>query len=217
MNDDQTIEYYQKRAGEYEKIYFRDNPARQSELAEMYALSRRVLADRQVLDLACGTGFWTRIVSEQARSVTAIDINPAMLTEAGKKRYHVPIHFVRADYFYPPFLSARFDALLASFVVSHIRRQEINRLRDVVRQTVRPGSPAFLCDNNLICEIIPELIWDEEHINSYKTRRLENGEEYVILKNYFDRRELESLFQSWGRIEQIMFKDYYWAVVLTVR
>ncbi len=177
MNDDQTIEYYQKRAGEYEKIYFRDNPARQSELAEMYALSGRVLADRQVLDLACGTGFWTRIVSEQARSVTAIDINTAMLAEAGKKRYHVPVHFIRADYFYPPFASARFDALLASFVISHIRRQEMDRWRDIVRQMVQPGSPAFLCDNNLVCEMMPELIWDEEHVNSYKTRRLENGEE----------------------------------------
>ena len=32
MNKDQTREYYEKRANEYDKIYHRDDPPRQAEL-----------------------------------------------------------------------------------------------------------------------------------------------------------------------------------------
>jgi hypothetical protein len=51
-------------------------------------------------------------------------------------------------------------------------------------------------------------------VNSYKKRTLENGREYRILKNYFERKELEKMFNSWGRIENFTFGTYYWSIAL---
>ncbi len=216
MKADQTIEYYQKRAPEYDKIYFRDNPDRQAELAAMYTASRQALRDRRVLDAACGTGYWTKIISEQAKSIVGVDINSGTLSEARRKHYSCPIYLTQGDFFHLPFRERRFTGLLATYVVSHVRREEIGALRGEMRRLVAAGSPVYLCDNNAVCEQISDLIWDEGHVNSYRRRRLENGEEFVILKNYFKEAELADMFESWGTIEKITFDTYYWSVTLTL-
>ena len=51
--------YYNRRAAEYEQIYRRDDPARQAELSSLTLAMQQTLAGRRVLELACGTGFWT--------------------------------------------------------------------------------------------------------------------------------------------------------------
>ncbi len=216
MESDETVEYYDKRAAEYDKIYLRNNVVRQGEIAQLYTLSCRTLAGKNVLDLACGTGFWTKVISGRAASIAGIDINEATLIQARKKKYRCPIRFVRSDFFDLPFAPLSFDGLLASFVLSHVRRQEIAGLFDRIKKVLKPGSPAFFCDNNLLCEIIPELIWEEDHVNSYKKRWLEDGREFMILKNYFTRDELKNLFSQLGRIDNIHFGEYYWAVVVTL-
>ncbi|MEE9443699.1 MAG: class I SAM-dependent methyltransferase [candidate division Zixibacteria bacterium] len=213
---DQTIEYYQKRAAEYDKIYYRDNPMRQAELKDLYGLSQGVLSKLSVLDIACGTGFWTRIISEQAREITGIDINQATLDEAGKKEYNCPVEFIPGDWRKIPEIDKQFDGLLMTYVLSHVKRQDSDTLRETIKNIIPAGSPAFICDNNLICEMEKELIWDKEKINSYKLRKLENGKKYMILKNYFDNEELLRIFEQWGKVRRFIFKDYYWAVVLTL-
>lgn len=217
MNHDETIEYYQKRAGEYDKVYSRDNPGRQEELADLYALSRDTLEGRNVLDLGCGTGYWTKIISEQARTIIGVDINSTTLAEAEKKKYRCPVQFIRADAFDLPFANNNFDGLLICYILSHIKRQDMDILARSVKRVIQPGSPAFLCDNNLICELEPDLIWDKEHINSYKKRRLENGREYEILKNYFEKEELIEIIRHWGKVEKLTYNRYYWSVLLTLQ
>ncbi|MFH1699035.1 MAG: class I SAM-dependent methyltransferase [Candidatus Zixiibacteriota bacterium] len=212
----QTIEYYQKRAAEYDKIYYRDNPERQAELKDLYLLSQNALAGRSVLDVACGTGFWTRIISEQARKITGIDINQTTLDKAGTKEFGCPVEFITGDWRKMPETNKQFDGLLMTYVLSHVKRQDNDALREAIKSIIPPGSPAFLCDNNLLCEMERELIWDEDGINSYKLRKLENGEEFTILKNYFDKEELLLVFERWGKVNKFIFKDYYWAAVLNL-
>ena len=216
MKNDETIEYYRKRAEEYDNIYYKDDPVRQGELAELYNMSRKVLAGRTVLDIACGTGFWTREVSETAQSIIGLDINEATLAVARHKTYACPTEFLCRNIFAPGEFEPKPDGLLATFLISHVKRQEIETLRDRIKSTIVSGSPAFLCDNNLICEMIPDLIPDEDSVNTYKKRKLENGKEYTILKNYFEPEELKAIFSSWGKITAFYFEKYYWAIALEI-
>lgn len=50
--------YYARRAGEYEQIY--QKPERQPDIAATMNLLRQLLAERDVLEVACGTGFGQR-------------------------------------------------------------------------------------------------------------------------------------------------------------
>ncbi|MCK5125963.1 MAG: class I SAM-dependent methyltransferase [candidate division Zixibacteria bacterium] len=216
MQNDQTIEYYKKRAMEYDKIYFRDDPVRQGELTYLYNLSKRILNDRNVLDIACGTGFWTRILSETASSIIGVDINEATLEVARNKKYDCPTDYRTGDVLSLNNLPENLDGLLATFVISHVKREDLASLREKIKKTLKPGCPAFFCDNNLICELKPELIPDPKSVNTYKVRELENGDEYTILKNYFEPDELREIFSSWGKINDFYFEKYYWAVSLSL-
>ena len=53
-----SLDYYRRRAGEYEAIYAK--PERQADLARLRSSIPARLAGRRVLEVACGTGYWTR-------------------------------------------------------------------------------------------------------------------------------------------------------------
>jgi len=76
MPKNEGNEYYRARAPEYEQIYYRDDAQRRSELEAEAATLRKVTEGKNVLELACGTGYWTKIMSEVAISITAVDLAP---------------------------------------------------------------------------------------------------------------------------------------------
>ena len=83
--DAQLVGYYAKRANEYERIY--QKPERQSDLAALNRLLTEIISGHEVLEIACGTGYWTQVISRAATSVTATDINEEVLQIARTKNY----------------------------------------------------------------------------------------------------------------------------------
>ena len=65
--------YYASRAAEYERIF--DKPERQSDLARLRKDIPALFKGERVLEIACGTGYWTPLIAEQAESVLATDYN----------------------------------------------------------------------------------------------------------------------------------------------
>src|SRR3954463_16491214 len=84
-SDNELSAYYAARAGEYERIY--DKAERQADLARLRDLIPRYFADRNVIEIACGTGYWTQFIAPLARSVTAIDVNAETLAIARLKSF----------------------------------------------------------------------------------------------------------------------------------
>ena len=77
--------YYAKRAAEYERIYAK--PERQADLAALRSRIPALLARRSVLEVACGTGYWTEVIAPHVRSITAIDYVEETLAIARSKKY----------------------------------------------------------------------------------------------------------------------------------
>src|SRR5690348_4847252 len=78
------VTYYSKRAAEYESIY--SKPERQADLRQLQELLRTDLAARDVLEIACGTGYWTERIALVADSITALDISDSVLEVARSKK-----------------------------------------------------------------------------------------------------------------------------------
>src|SRR6185369_1018936 len=86
-------EYYDRRAPEYESIYGRDDAVRREEQSALAAVIREAARDRDVLDVACGTGYWTKEAAATARSAVGVDASPAMLEEARAKQLGRSVRF----------------------------------------------------------------------------------------------------------------------------
>src|SRR3989344_4736925 len=83
------ISYYRDRAQEYDRKAYdpHEQPARQADIRKSTQILQKVFAGKSVLEIATGPGFWTKIIAETARSVTATDINQAVIDMARKKQY----------------------------------------------------------------------------------------------------------------------------------
>ena len=55
MKQPDLVDYYSRRAREYERIYHK--PERQDDLGALRRLVAERLVDRDVLEIACGTGY----------------------------------------------------------------------------------------------------------------------------------------------------------------
>ena len=218
MPDKETQEYYRKRAETYEEIYYRDQPDRRKEIDDEVVRLRELVMGESVLELACGTGYWTKIMSETSRNVTASDVSDEMLAIAKQKPQVAPVTFVQADMFSHPWPKGEFDVVAVGFWFSHQPRQEYERFFDLVSRPLQKGGAIWLIDNNPPAEgPTHEHLRTDEFGNNYKRRHLKDGRPYVILKNYFSEQELRDLFSPRFVIRRLTYGVYYWLVELGVQ
>lgn len=212
---DSLIHYYRLRAPEYEQIYYRDFPAKRKELDDEATRLERLVEGKAVLDLACGTGYWTEVISRGANFIIASDISAEMIAEARKKEYGRLPQFVRADLYRLPFAAGAFDVVTLGFWFSHEPKQDYDRFFELIKPLVKEGGLFWMIDNNPPAEG-PKLqsVGQDEFGNNYKQRFLDSGEEFAILKNYFSADQLRKILSPHFEIESLIYNECYWSVVL---
>src|SRR5215467_1455847 len=78
----EQVAYYRRRAAEYDVTSYEDLPRASRRIA---ALVGELQPGGDLLEIACGTGIWTRHLVTYARSVTAIDAAPEMIALARQR------------------------------------------------------------------------------------------------------------------------------------
>ncbi len=208
--------YYARRAGEYEKIFAK--PERQADLAGLRTLLPGLFAGRDVLEVACGTGYWTPLISGSARSILATDINEEILEIARHKSY--PKHNVEfkiADAYTLANVTGRFSAGFAGFWWSHIPKQRLFHFLDCFHSKLCPGGLVVFLDNNYVEGSSTAIARRDIDGNTFQKRKLENGAEFEVLKNFPAETELRaSVTASADGLEVTQFK-YYWCLRYTLQ
>ncbi|MBI3051393.1 class I SAM-dependent methyltransferase [Candidatus Woesearchaeota archaeon] len=202
-------EYYRKRAQEYESVYYRDDPERQLEQRQLAEEMKQAVKGLKVLEVACGTGYWTQKASETARSILATDAVEEVVAIAKAKDYSCPVEFEKADAYSLPYKG--YDAAIANFWISHVPKERLDNFLKGLHATLKPKGTLFMADNNFIEGIGGELLTKEGDRNTYKKRKLKDGTETEVLKNYFTKKELQQLF---GEDAEIVYGRCFWAVTL---
>ncbi len=212
MSDD-MVKYYKDRAKEYEEIYEWRDPKRQEEQDLMQSELKKAFKGRRMLDIGCGTGYWTQRLSSTAERIVGIDINEAVLEIARSKEYGCPTEFMVMDAYNMEF-DERFTGVLASFMLSHVLKEDIPSWLDHVHEFLEPGARVFFADNTYIEGVGGVLQTKPDDPNTYKLRTLNDGSQHLIVKNYFTTEELVKLFSkhSKGVNEKNVFigKCFWW-------
>jgi ubiquinone/menaquinone biosynthesis C-methylase UbiE len=213
--DTELINYYSRRGSELEKVY--DKPERQEDLARLRALLWGSLRGETVLELACGTGYWTNQIAPVAKSVTALDASAEMLEIARDNlRAFTNLEIVQGDVFALPTFSKQFTSCCALFLLSHVRRNEIAALIDHIHSALKPGTLMLFADNSFVPESNTPIVETTNDGDSYQERLLPDGSRFRVLKNFYTQDDLASIFQSRTRDLKIIQLRYYWAVTYRV-
>jgi demethylmenaquinone methyltransferase/2-methoxy-6-polyprenyl-1,4-benzoquinol methylase len=201
--------YYAARAGEYERIY--DKPERQADLARLRQLLPDYFAGRTVLEIACGTGYWTQVIAPVARKVTATDINPETLEIARSK--HFPPDRVRFDVAdvndLPPEYHG-FTGAFAGFWWSHVPRVGRRAFVETLHRALSPGAVVVILDNRFVEGSSTPISRVDADGNSYQCRPLADGSEHIVLKNFPTEAELLGEISHCGTAVEYTALDYFW-------
>jgi ubiquinone/menaquinone biosynthesis C-methylase UbiE len=215
-NDKSIVDYYRARAAEYEQIYYREVPERRQEIAEHFDRVQQLATGKFVLELACGTGYWTQAAARSAREVVASDIADEMIKEARAKEFENRVQFVKSDLYQLPFQKSSFDLIIIGFWFSHEPKQNYQRFFEIILEPLKPKGLIWLIDNNPPAEgPRSDSTATDKFGNNFKRRELSNGEEFSIIKNYFTEKELTEIFSKAFEINELIHRRYYWTALLS--
>lgn len=188
--------YYAERAPEYDDWWFRrgrydlgdDGNARwAAEAAEVEAALDELRPFGDVVELAAGTGLWTRHLAQGATRVVALDANTETLA-INRARTDGPVEYRVADLFaWEP--DERFDLCFFGFWLSHVPEARFDDFWARVGRALRPGGRVFLVDS---AAGDPAHLWQSEDAGEHEVRRLGDGREFQIVKRRFTPEALAS-------------------------
>jgi SAM-dependent methyltransferase len=213
-NRDVLYHYYSARAPIYDLAYA-GTP--QPWVQSMIAALQTTLAERHVLEIACGTGHWTTYAAQVARSLTAIDSAPSMLALAREKLHaHPNVTIVAGDAYHLDQIAGEFTGGLAMQWFSHIPKAQLSTFLMHWHRRLGSGAGIFLGDNQRRADERDPLISIAGDPNTYEIRSLPDESQYTIVKNYYTAEELRMLLMPFAKELQITIGERWWWLSYTV-
>ena len=83
-------------------------------------LTQHIKQNEKVLELGCGTGYFTREIVKTNAAVTAIDISPDLLAIAQKEVSATNVTFCEENAYLMTFADESFDSVIGSSVLHHL-------------------------------------------------------------------------------------------------
>lgn len=166
--------------------------------------------DKDVLEVACGTGYWTRHVAPISRQTIATDFSDEMLAAARSQR--VPrAKFVTDNAYALSNVNKRsFDLGYAMHWVSHIPMARWEEFFAAFHARLRPGATVVLADDIRRMDDTDPYYSKLADRDTYEVRRLPDGTTYEIVKTYFSPESLRQLIQPYAANLEINYERPRW-------
>jgi SAM-dependent methyltransferase len=218
----EQLDYYRARAGEYDSWWLRQgrfdrgpeaNAAWFSEADALEDVLERFAPRGEVLELACGTGLWTRHLVRSADRVTAVDgsaevlainrarvgngqIRESQICEAGI--VEAPVRQIQADLFEWAPQPAAYDVCFFSFWLSHVPEDRFDSFWERVARALKPDGRVLFFDSAHTERSTAADHQLPEASEQTMTRRLDDGREFQIVKRFYDPAALERRLAALG-------------------
>ena len=216
----EQVAYYRARAGEYDEWWFRtgrydhgtelnaawtaDVNAVETALADYLAVAR----PSRALELACGTGLFTRHLAPRVGHLSALDASPEVLAINRGRVAAGNVDYAIEDLFaWQP--SGRCDFVFMSFWLSHVPDDRFDEFWTKVRGALTDGGSAYVIDSG----------WDvtssaKNHVrpdreNGVAARKLNDGSEFRIVKIFHEPDELARRLAALGLVSHIVHTPRY--------
>jgi demethylmenaquinone methyltransferase/2-methoxy-6-polyprenyl-1,4-benzoquinol methylase len=201
------LDYYRARAGEYDRWWNREGrfdrgPEANGQWFAEAAQLEQALADLdprgEVLELACGTGLWTRHLAGYADRVTAVDGSAEVIAINRARVDAANVRYLEADLFDWTPEPAAYDVCAFTFWLSHVPAERLDSFWAMVAGALKPGGRAIFIDSARTerSTAADHRLPEAEH--ETMTRRLDDGREFQIIKRFWLPTELEAALDERG-------------------
>jgi ubiquinone/menaquinone biosynthesis C-methylase UbiE len=214
MNNQQVAKYYALLGEAVEDKYL--EPDMDEDIDDMSIHLGNVLAGHRVLELGCGTGFWTEVAAESAQSVLAVDIN-ANLVDIARER-GMPegkVSFRVADALDLPEDIGSFSAVLVSFLWSHLNKKEQEQLLASLKKRLGKDVLLVILDDSFVEGFSETIARTDAEGTTYEILTAPEGERFEVPKSYQSDSALRKRLGNVGKEIKIERVEFFW--ILTCR
>lgn len=176
-----TVAFYDAIADTYDAEVLNYPDVTESYVSSITAL---IPEGKRCLELACGTGNWTRFLAERFEDVVAVDSSPAMLRIARAKNNARRINFVQNDLLNLPPLGS-FAFIFGAFWITHVPRSRFENFWCWMRGCLTICGTIVLID-----------AWRRGPGGGGQKRCDPNGRTFSIVKEDWKERDLLSAVRS---------------------
>jgi ubiquinone/menaquinone biosynthesis C-methylase UbiE len=142
-----------------------------------YAFAREYIEGKDVLDIACGEGYGSHMMSTIAANVVGVDISPEVIAHA-RNRYGDKVTFSVGSCTDIPLSNASFDVVVSFETLEHLAGHE--QMLKEVKRVLRPGGVLILSSpDKLNYTILPKTQ------NPFHVRELSKEEFRSLVEKYF--------------------------------
>lgn len=137
-----------------------------------YEFAKRTLSGcGPVLDLGCGEGYGTALLSEAVGEIVGLDVDEAAIAHATAQYASVNCRFQRYDGARLPFEDAAFDAVVSFQVIEHVAGDRT--YVSAVSRVLKPGGRLILTTPNAANRLKPGgKPWNRFHVREYRAAEL---------------------------------------------
>jgi demethylmenaquinone methyltransferase/2-methoxy-6-polyprenyl-1,4-benzoquinol methylase len=220
MTDDiiqQQITYYSARAEEYDEWFYRTGRYDRGEEINQRWFNEAIVvrtalyqigAVENILELACGTGIWTQELLNIGKQITALDASQQVIEINRRKLGATNIEYRVVDLFSWQ-ADAEYDLVFFSFWLSHVPPTLVDSFLAKVYKSVRVGGQVFIIDSRFEPTSTAKNHILENDGDIYITRKLNNEQEFKIVKIFYQPEELRDKLTQVGFHAEVKVTDNY--------
>ena len=193
--------YYDKRVPWHDEyMSYRSNADMETLLGPIIKLFEQDIRDKEIIEIACGTGNWTQVLAKRARSVVATDAS-STATEVAKRKLPAISNtvFEVADAYALKSMDRVFDVVFAADWWSHVPKSALTEFLSGVHHLLRVGGKAIFLDMMMNDFFAQEEAFQDDDGNRVSIRTLPDGSRFHVVKNFpteGELREALSLFAN---------------------
>lgn len=214
MSTTQLAKYYAQLGEAVEDIYL--EPDMDEDIDDMSIHLGNLLAGHTVLELGCGTGYWTEVLAESAASVLALDINANLVDIARERGMPADkVSFRVADALDLPEDIGKFSAVLVSFLWSHLTKGEQEKLLATLKKRLGKDVLLVILDDSFVEGFSETTARTDAEGTTWEIQTLESGERFELPKSYPSDSLLRKRIGNVGKEIKIERVEFFW--ILTCR
>ena len=110
-------------------------------------LTAHIKASDKILEIGCGTGYFTKEIAKTKATITAIDISPELLNMAKQEIPETNVSFVLDNAYELSFDDNCFDSIVGSSVLHHL---EVEKAINEMFRVLKAGGSMFFTEPNMM-------------------------------------------------------------------